>query len=165
METDEFEKSSKKIKLSSQPKQKNPEPELATRPSIFPMTCFQLRPKKCVDRSFEVKPSPVEFIKEITDIEGVSKALESLEKSHSLYSQVDRSQQYPKVVFLGTGSCIPNKTRNVSSILVHTTYESNSFLLYNRSFYNVQYVLLRIFGLFKIAAKVRAYCLMWVKER
>lgn len=107
--------------MSGKSAQKSSDPELSLLQSTFPMTCFQLRPKKCVDRSFEVKPSPAEFVKEITDIEGVSEALESLKMSHLQYSQVDRSKQYPKVVFLGTGSCIPNKTRNVSSILVHTT--------------------------------------------
>lgn len=74
-----------------------------------------------MDRSAEVKLSPAEFVKEITDIEGVSEALEAIKRGHLQYTQADRSQQYPKVVFLGTGSCIPNKTRNVSSILVHTT--------------------------------------------
>lgn len=27
-------------------------------------------------------------------------------------------KEYPKILFLGTGSCIPNKTRNTSGILV-----------------------------------------------
>lgn len=118
---DEFEERPKKIKLSETPLQKVPDEELAKLQCTSPMTCFQLRPKKCVDRSFEVRSNPAEFIKEITDIEGVTEALKSLKQDHLQHSPVDRSRQYPKVVFLGTGSCIPNKTRNVSSILVHTT--------------------------------------------
>lgn len=27
-------------------------------------------------------------------------------------------KEYPKILFLGTGSCIPNKTRNTSGILL-----------------------------------------------
>lgn len=62
-----------------------------------------------------------EFMKEITGIEGVAESLENLKQINSNSLPVDRSNQYPKVVFFGTGSCIPNKTRNVSSILIHTT--------------------------------------------
>lgn len=87
----------------------------------MPMTCVHLRPRKCIDRSLEVRPKPGEFVKEITDIDGVTEALETLKKFGERASPVDRCSQYPKIVFLGTGSCIPNKTRNVSSILIHTT--------------------------------------------
>lgn len=31
-------------------------------------------------------------------------------------------KEYPKILFLGTGSCIPNKTRNTSGILVKLRY-------------------------------------------
>lgn len=89
--------------------------------TAFPMTCFQLRPRKCLDRSLEARPNPADFVKEVTDIVGVAEELEILKKGHFSSSSVDRNHQYPRVVFLGTGSCIPNKTRNVSSILVHTT--------------------------------------------
>lgn len=88
--------------------------------TVFPMTCLQLRPKKCVDYSLEARPNPNEFVKEVTDIDGMVDTLEKLKNSYSECLTIDRQHEYPKVVFLGTGSCIPNKTRNVSSILVHT---------------------------------------------
>lgn len=105
----------------SPPPQKPEEIEARKLQFAMPMTCVHLRPRKCIDRSLEVRPNPAEFVKEITDIEGVTEALDALKKDRLHVSPVDRSNQYPKVVFLGTGSCIPNKTRNVSSILVHTT--------------------------------------------
>lgn len=74
-----------------------------------------------MDRSLEATVNADEFIKEIMDIEGVAESLDNLKQINSQLPPVDRSNQYPKVVFLGTGSCIPNKTRNVSSILIHTT--------------------------------------------
>lgn len=94
--------------------------ELMKLQEASPMTCYQLRPRKCVDRSFECKTNSSEFIKEITDIEGMSETLEVLRTYRLKQLQPERSNQYPKIVFLGTGSCIPNKTRNVSSILVYT---------------------------------------------
>lgn len=86
----------------------------------FPMTCFQLRPKKCFDHSLEAWPNHKEFVKEVVDIEGMVDTLENLKTYYTGCPTVDRSNDYPKVLFFGTGSCIPNKTRNVSSILVHT---------------------------------------------
>lgn len=87
-----------------------------------PMTCYHLRPPKYIDRTCEVKINPDEYIKETADIEGFTDALETIRQGRlAACGSVDRNNQYPKVIFLGTGSCIPNKTRNVSSILVHTT--------------------------------------------
>eukprot|EP00794_Sanderia_malayensis_P008752 gene8751-9687_t len=40
----------------------------------------------------------------------------------------DADCKYPEIVFLGTGSSIPSKYRNVSSILVHTSPNSNVLL-------------------------------------
>lgn len=91
------------------------------------MTYYHLRPKKCIDHSLEFNLSPDEFIKEITSIDGVPEALEALKQKQMQSSPIERANQYPKVVFLGTGSCIPNKTRNVSSILVHTALVFLSF--------------------------------------
>lgn len=112
----------KKIKLIEIPEKSDDMNDVEEKllPSL-PMTCFHLRPRKCIDRSLEARPNPAEFVKEITDIEGVTATLVALKKSQQRSSPIDRTHQYPKVVFLGTGSCIPNKTRNVSSILVHTT--------------------------------------------
>lgn len=86
-----------------------------------PMTFYHLRPPKNIDRSCEVKVNPPEYIKETADIDGFTEALETMRQNRPEPGCVSRENQYPKVVFLGTGSCIPNKTRNVSSILVHTT--------------------------------------------
>lgn len=83
------------------------------------MTCYHLRPKRGFDRSLEVTINPDEYIKEIEQIDGFQDSLETLKEKMASCNKTDRTGQYPRVVFLGTGSCIPNKNRNVSSILVH----------------------------------------------
>lgn len=117
-ETEEFGRSAKKVKIAAVPSVEEKKIVCSKLQHASPMTFFHLRPKKFIDRSLEVRINPAEFIKEITDLDGMMETLEDLKKANS--SRINRSQQYPKVVFLGTGSCIPNKTRNVSSILVHT---------------------------------------------
>lgn len=113
----------KKIKLIDPIETKSPTSDYSNQPKLdhtTSMTCFHLRPKNFIDRSLEATVNADEFIKEIMDIEGVAESLEHLKQINAQSPPVDRSNQYPKVVFLGTGSCIPNKTRNVSSILIHT---------------------------------------------
>jgi ribonuclease Z len=57
-------------------------------------------------------------VQETMDEEGFGEELEQLKKKLSIADV--KGQLYPRVTFLGTGSCIPNKTRNTSGILVET---------------------------------------------
>lgn len=121
---DDLDFCTKKIKLTDSIETKSPTSDDSNQMILnhtTSMTCFHLRPKIFIDRSLEATVNPDDFIKEIMDIEGVAESLDNLKQINSQLTPVDRMNQYPKVVFLGTGSCIPNKTRNVSSILIHTT--------------------------------------------
>ncbi|KAJ6648448.1 Ribonuclease Z, mitochondrial [Pseudolycoriella hygida] len=93
-------------------------------------TYYHLRPHKGLDRLNELVVNYDEYIGESAEIPGFLESLDDL-KQQLRQSYVNektlRGDEYPKILFLGTGSCIPNKTRNVSAILVHTT--SNSSIL------------------------------------
>ncbi|CAH2980475.1 unnamed protein product [Chilo suppressalis] len=84
------------------------------------LTTFQLRPKKQLDRSLEPKLHIQDYIQETMDVDGFASSLEHFRRQVEgmRYAKTD-SKEYPKVVFLGTGSCIPSKTRNTSAIVVH----------------------------------------------
>lgn len=87
------------------------------------LTYFHLRPFRGLDRSVEPRLCHDEYRAETKSFEGFSESLAALhdDLQRNFAAEVrQRSDEYPRVVFLGTGSCIPNKTRNVSSILVHT---------------------------------------------
>ncbi len=87
-------------------------------------TCYHLRPNKGLDRLNESAVSPDEYLTEATSIPGFVESLDDLKRQlrqNYANEKISRSDEYPKIVFLGTGSCIPNKARNVSAILVHTT--------------------------------------------
>jgi len=73
----------------------------------------------------KIEINPDEYIKESMDMEQFPEELDrfkSLMKAYIPPSNDDfpANKEFPKVLFLGTGSSIPNKTRNVSGILVHT---------------------------------------------
>ncbi|KOB75168.1 Ribonuclease Z-like protein [Operophtera brumata] len=82
------------------------------------LTMFHLRPKIHLDRSAEPKLHIQDYIQETMDVDGFVDSLESFRRltDDVRYSKSDSHKEYPKVVFLGTGSCIPSKTRNTSGI-------------------------------------------------
>lgn len=69
----------------------------------------------------ELKLFPKQYIEETRCVDGFPEVLAEL-KQMLMETQVDPLRKFPQVLFLGTGSCIPNKTRNTSSILIHTRY-------------------------------------------
>ncbi|XP_078081542.1 zinc phosphodiesterase ELAC protein 2 [Mustelus asterias] len=82
---------------------------------------YQLRPKFEWQRDAVVAADTDEFIKEATEIPGF---LEKVEECKHLLSadpivQSGKEDKYPEVVFLGTGSAIPMKIRNVTSIILN----------------------------------------------
>lgn len=92
--------------------------------NVSSLTHFHLRPLRGLDRSVEPQFCPEEYRAETQTCEGFAESLATLradmQETWSAADVARRAEEYPRIVFLGTGSCIPNKTRNVSSILVHT---------------------------------------------
>ena len=81
------------------------------------LSTIHLRPNKGMDLSLVPRIKIQEYIDETHAVAGFSTALETLKETLSKSSSQE-TRQYPKVTFFGTGSCIPNKTRNTSAILV-----------------------------------------------
>ncbi|XP_055386700.1 ribonuclease Z, mitochondrial [Condylostylus longicornis] len=136
---DQLERPTKKLKLlpdniNSQIKIIEKENSLNCIPDVITLTSFNLRPKKSLDRSYEPQFTPDEYIEETHAVEGF---LESLHNFKNIYNKINSEENddsitklnYPKILFLGTGSCIPNKTRNVSSILLNIN--SSSCILFD----------------------------------
>ncbi|XP_053309228.1 zinc phosphodiesterase ELAC protein 2 [Spea bombifrons] len=90
---------------------------------------YQLRPKLEWQRDAVTDNNSAEFVKEAIELPGFEDALKECKEileSNLALSKGD--PQYPEVVFLGTGSAVPMKTRNVSSTLVNVS-ASQSLLL------------------------------------
>lgn len=60
-----------------------------------------------------------EFIAETFKVDGFKEVLNQV-KENILNATPTDTHIYPKITFLGTGSCIPSKTRNTSGILMYT---------------------------------------------
>ncbi|XP_071519482.1 ribonuclease Z, mitochondrial-like [Panulirus ornatus] len=84
---------------------------------------YHIRPKKKVDRSNSLTLCPEAYIKECYEEEKFEPALlnakSKLQASLLESKESQASDIYPNIIFLGTGSCIPNKTRNTSGILLN----------------------------------------------
>lgn len=86
---------------------------------------FHLRPRKAFDESEEIKITPNVYLHEIMNIQDFSATAKELELKLRHKKNGMTIRDYPKIVFLGTGSCIPNKTRNTSGILLMTSPTNN----------------------------------------
>ncbi|KAG7303022.1 hypothetical protein JYU34_013030 [Plutella xylostella] len=116
------------------------------------LTVFHLRPKKELDRSAEPKLHIQNYLQETMEVDGFVASLETFrraadslryranhppspreqppsprEQPSSPREQPPSPRDHPRAVFLGTGSCIPSKTRNTSAI--HLQLDENSSLL------------------------------------
>lgn len=60
-----------------------------------------------------------EFIAESFKVDGFKEKLAQV-KEDILNATPTDLNNYPRITFLGTGSCIPSKTRNTSGILMYT---------------------------------------------
>ncbi|ALC40593.1 JhI-1 [Drosophila busckii] len=109
----------KKTKLEDEQSNEEPTQTEQAAQGVGSMSSFHLRPRKGLDRTLEAKLNPEEYIKETHAVPGFTELLAQLQKETEAL-KITESSSYPRIIFLGTGSCIPNKTRNVSSILIQT---------------------------------------------
>ncbi|XP_043819231.1 zinc phosphodiesterase ELAC protein 2 isoform X2 [Dromiciops gliroides] len=86
---------------------------------------YQLRPKLHWQRDACITCNLDEFVTEALDIPNFQESVQ--EYKENMPDSTGKEIQYPEVVFLGTGSAIPMKIRNVSSTLVNIS--SNQSLL------------------------------------
>lgn len=62
---------------------------------------------------------PEQYRQEAMAVDGFPEALRMLQTHLLTMNDKGSTRRFPQLVFLGTGSCIPNKTRNTSGILLH----------------------------------------------
>ncbi|XP_037872665.1 ribonuclease Z, mitochondrial isoform X2 [Bombyx mori] len=93
------------------------------------LTMHYLRPHKQVDRSAEPKLHIQDYIQETMDVDGFVSSLEQFRHVvEGIRYNNGAQKEYPKLVFLGTGSCIPSKTRNTSCFVLHVDEHSSIVL-------------------------------------
>uniref|UniRef100_A0A8C8RQ88 Zinc phosphodiesterase ELAC protein 2 n=1 Tax=Pelusios castaneus TaxID=367368 RepID=A0A8C8RQ88_9SAUR len=90
---------------------------------------YQLRPQKRWQRDLVVVCNSSEFVAEALELPDFQDRVEECRKSlEAGLVRSDKTEHYPEIVFLGTGSAIPMKIRNVSSTLINTS-STESLLL------------------------------------
>uniref|UniRef100_A0A182NBR0 Zinc phosphodiesterase ELAC protein 2 n=1 Tax=Anopheles dirus TaxID=7168 RepID=A0A182NBR0_9DIPT len=96
------------------------------------LSYLHIRPPKGIDRTQEASLNPTEYLGELALLPEFKHALAELKQQLIQHAErrsvAVRAEQYPRLIFLGTGSSIPNKTRNVSAILILTSNNSSILL-------------------------------------
>nr|CAD7262484.1 unnamed protein product [Timema shepardi] len=93
------------------------------------LTRFCLRPKRGLEMNGELTLSPKMFLEETLEEDGFPEKLSELKRELSaVEARGNPLQPFPQVLFLGTGSCIPNKTRNTSGILLRISADTSVLL-------------------------------------
>jgi ribonuclease Z len=80
---------------------------------------YNLRPGTGADDSSVLPLKPTEYVEDTMNTEDFPEQLTELKARFA--SMNTPKQEYPRIIFLGTGSCIPNKTRNTSGMLLQVT--------------------------------------------
>lgn len=123
---------------------------------------FYLRPYKGLDRDSGISLEPAAYIEEATSMPGFHDNLEQLKNSiNSVVKKLCPDEEHPEVVFLGTGSSIPSKVRNVSGILVNVSPDCSILLDCGEGTYNQ---LQRIYGLSAVKSTLQKISCIFISH-
>nr|XP_010966079.2 zinc phosphodiesterase ELAC protein 2 [Camelus bactrianus] len=90
---------------------------------------YQLRPRREWQRDAVMTCNPEEFIAEALELPNFQDSVREYRRAaQDGPAPAEERSQYPEVVFLGTGSAIPMKIRNVSSTLVNISPDTSLLL-------------------------------------
>nr|XP_048304214.1 zinc phosphodiesterase ELAC protein 2 isoform X1 [Myodes glareolus] len=90
---------------------------------------YQLRPKREWQRDTTLTCNTDEFIAEALELPKFQESVQEYKKSvQESPAPEEKRSQYPEIVFLGTGSAIPMKIRNVSSTLINLSPDKSVLL-------------------------------------
>uniref|UniRef100_A0A2K6K0H6 Zinc phosphodiesterase ELAC protein 2 n=1 Tax=Rhinopithecus bieti TaxID=61621 RepID=A0A2K6K0H6_RHIBE len=90
---------------------------------------YQLRPRREWQRDAIITCNPEEFIDEALQLPNFQQSVQEYRRSaQDGPAPAEKRSQYPEIVFLGTGSAVPMKIRNVSATLVNISPDTSLLL-------------------------------------
>uniref|UniRef100_A0A2K5VX81 Zinc phosphodiesterase ELAC protein 2 n=1 Tax=Macaca fascicularis TaxID=9541 RepID=A0A2K5VX81_MACFA len=90
---------------------------------------YQLRPRREWQRDAIITCNPEEFIDEALQLPNFQESMQEYRRSaQDGPAPAEKRSQYPEIVFLGTGSAVPMKIRNVSATLVNISPDTSLLL-------------------------------------
>ncbi|XP_011821059.1 PREDICTED: zinc phosphodiesterase ELAC protein 2 isoform X2 [Mandrillus leucophaeus] len=90
---------------------------------------YQLRPRREWQRDAIITCNPQEFIDEALQLPNFQESVQECRRSaQDGPAPAEKRSQYPEIVFLGTGSAVPMKIRNVSATLVNISPDMSLLL-------------------------------------
>ncbi|XP_006108766.3 zinc phosphodiesterase ELAC protein 2-like, partial [Myotis lucifugus] len=90
---------------------------------------YQLRPRRGWQRDALLTCNPDEFIAEALELPNFQESVQEYkETAQNSPAPAEKKGRYPEIIFLGTGSAIPMKIRNVSATLVNLSSDKSLLL-------------------------------------